>query len=208
MAPLAPVAGVVRHVLEGTNGSRNWANVFHVQYTGDLPSVPSLNGMAGEINTALSSGLAAYMHEDTTIVQSVSTDLSSDTGNQVVSSILVPGTLDAAPLPSSAAFLVNYNSSFRYRGGHPRSYYILGDTASLLNSQTWTAAFFDNVAGAVDAISLAFAAGSIDGTNYIGQCAVSYYKDKVLRVAPLVMPIAAAFPSNLVATQRRRMRKG
>jgi hypothetical protein len=208
MAPRPPVAGVVRHVLEGTNGSRNWANVFHVQYSGALPSLDSLDAMAGVINTALSSGLAAYMHENTTIVQSVSTDLSSDTGNQSIQSILVPGSLDAAPLPSSAAFLVNYNSSFRYRGGHPRTYYILGDTASLLNSQAWTSAFFDNVAGAVDAISGAFAAGSIDGTDYIGQCAVSYELAKVPRVAPLVMPIASAFPSNLVATQRRRMRKG
>jgi hypothetical protein len=207
MAPLPAVPGAVRYVVEGTNGSRNWANVFHVQYTGDPPSIDSLNALSGPVDTAYSA-LATYMHEATTIVQSVATDLSSDTGNQVVNIINAVGALTAAPLPSSAAFRVNYNSSFRYRGGHPRSYYIVGDTASLLNSQTWSTAFLDNVSPIVEGITDAFAAGSVDGTNYVTQCAVSYMHEKVARVAPLIMPIAQGIPSLQLATQRRRMRKG
>ena len=207
MAPLPSVPGAVRYVVEGTNGSRNWANVYHVQYTGDPPFIDSLNAFSGAMNSTIGS-MIAYMHEATTIVQSIATDLSSDTGNQAVNTINEVGTLTAAPLPSSAAFLVNYNSSFRYRGGHPRTYYILGDTASILNSQTWATAFFDNVSPLVDDITNAFIQGPVDGTNYLGQCAVSYMRGKVARVAPLIMPISAAFPSLQLATQRRRMRKG
>lgn len=208
MPPLPNVPGVVRFVLEGTSSTRNWANVFHVQYTGAAPSLESLTGLCSGWGDANLGGIVELMDTETTIVQSVATDLASNTGNQAEAAIGVPGTRTGTPLPASAAFLVNYNSSFRYRGGHPRTYYLFGVAADLLNQSTWTSAFLDAAGPVAAAVTSSFAAGTIDGTTYTSQCAVSYKENNEPRVAPLVMPIGATFPQGGLASQRRRMRKG
>jgi hypothetical protein len=205
--PFLPVPGVIRVSLEGTQAGRPFANVFHQQYSGDIPASDALftwvSGWWSQVTTALSN----VMHENASFVQAVATDLSSITGAQTAAGGSVAGLLTTAPIPANSAVLVNYNSSFRYRGGHPRSYIVGGVQASMLNPNQWTSGFVASFETAFDSVFAAFSAGELDGTDYTNQCAVSYRLDDAYRTDPLVMPIAVYNVSSGIASMRRRMRK-
>jgi hypothetical protein len=208
MPPLPNVPGVIRVVLEGTSSSRNWANVFHVQYTGSAPNPVSLSDYLNAWYAVVAAALAPLMNSEGAISGATAVDLTSPTSASAEVSATTPGTRTGVPIPASAAALVNYNSSFRYRGGHPRTYYFVGCQADMLNQSNWTTSFQGNVQDLADSMRGYLGAGVIDATDYTQQCAVSYWEANVRRVAPLVMPIAVATASGGIATQRRRMRKG
>lgn len=207
MAPLPAVPGVVRVTLQGTSSLRNWANVFHVQYAGTIPPAATLVTYAGTLQALWAENLLPLLDESTSTTQIVITDLSSNTGAQVEDAFPAPGTRTGALLPASVAALVNYNSSFRYRGGHPRTYWFVGVETDLLNQSTWTDDFTTDVQNLASATADGFVAGPIDGTTFNNQCAVSYRTADAPRVVPIVMPISTVTASSGIASQRRRMRR-
>jgi hypothetical protein len=169
-----------------------------------------MTALLDSVGAGIAALLQPLMDNDTTIVQAVGTDLSSLSGTQIASRIDLPGTRTGATLPASVAALINYNSSFRYRGGHPRSYFLVGVDTDILDQSTWTAGFVAELGGLADSIGPSFAAGTSGGTTFTNQCAVSYRTAGARRVAPpyVIMPIATATASNGMASQRRRMRRG
>jgi hypothetical protein len=207
MAPLPNVPGVVRVSLEGIATSRNWANVFHVRYTGTPPTPTSLNDYLTAWLGVVASELAPLMDSSTQITGATAVDLTSNTSASAEASTLVVGSRDGLLIPSSAAFLVNYNSSFRYRGGHPRTYYIVGVQDDLNNQSSWDDTFTNAMQSFATNMLGYLGTGVVSGTNYTQQCAVSYRENNLPRVTPLVMPIAVATANSGVASQRRRMRK-
>jgi hypothetical protein len=212
--PFIPVPGVIRLALEGVVGGRPFANVFHATYTGGPPTAPVLLDYADTWYDTVTAALAAIAGTSVTYSQVVATDLSSLTGAEVIGGAPVPGGLAGTIIPSNAAVLINYNSSFRYRGGHPRTYLIGGVELSLQTVNEWTDAFVTSCGAAMGTIQGAFAAGGEGGFVPTGQCAVSYRQagepvtaPDGYRLVPLVMPISTYHVSPGVATMRRRMRK-
>jgi hypothetical protein len=208
MAALPPVPNVIRVVLTGETSQRNWANVFHVAYTGTAPTVEALNDYATAFLNIVATELCPLMDTNTSIEGCQCTDLTSATAAQTESASSHPGTRTGAVLPASVAGLVTYNSSFRYRGGHPRTYYLVGVDSDLADQSNWTFDFTSQMQIFASNMLTYLGAGLIDATNYTQQVAVSYVADKVARVTPLVMPISVANMQTGMATQRRRMRKG
>jgi hypothetical protein len=207
--PFLPVPGVVRLALEGNQAGRPFANIFHVQYTGAAPTAANLDTWAGTWYTSVTGTLAAQAHTTATYTSVTATDLSSITGAQVTAGGPAPGALAGDTIPSNSAGLINWNSSFRYRGGHPRTYLVAGVQTSLLNPNTWTDGFTGNLNDCADSIR---AAAATPGTGFdaTGPCAVSYRQASApdgYRLVPLVMPIATGVASSGIATMRRRMRK-
>jgi hypothetical protein len=193
--PFIPVPGAVRVSLEGIQAGRPWANVFHVQYSGAPPYAASA--------TALSN----IQTSDSTILQVVGTDLSSVSGQQVTVGAPIVGLLTTAIIPANSAVLINFNSSFRYRGGHPRAYLVGGVQDSTDTPNTWLPGFVDAVNSAYASVFEAFSAGALEGFTPLGQCAVSYKTADAYRTAPLIMPITTYQVNSGIATMRRRMRK-
>lgn len=207
MPPLPNVPQVVRVSLEGTGSLRPWANVFHVRYTGAAPTAVSLNDYLVAWLGTVSAAAAPLMDGGTAITGATAVDLTSNTSASAEASSFTIGTRTGPLLPASVAALVNYNSSFRYRGGHPRTYYFFGVQSDLDDQSTWESAFVTSVQTFANNMLTFLGSGTIDATNYTTQCAVSYKENNVPRVTPLVMPISVAVANSGVASQRRRMRK-
>lgn len=205
--PFIPVPGVVRVALEGTQAGRPFANVFHVQYTGGPPSATVLADYGTEWYNTVTGDLGSIAGATVTYEDAVLTDLSSIAGAQVTVGSTLVGSLAGDVIPANSAALANYNSSFRYRGGHPRTYYVAGTQDSLLNPNTWSDAFVTSVTTVAEAVTAAFGSGGEGGFVPIGQCAVSYISADVHRAVPVVMPITRVVVSSGIATMRRRMRK-
>lgn len=205
--PFIPIPGVLRVALSGNQAGRPFANVFHCQYSGTVPTAAQLADYADTWFGSAVGALAAIAHETVTYAEVQVTDLSSITAAQVTSGIASPGLLTGVPIPSNACALVNYNSSFRYRGGHPRTYYVAGDQASLLTVNSWTTAFVTAITTAAGDVTGSFPVGGEGGFIPGEQCAISYKSADLYRVVPLIMPIAHLLVSPGIATQRRRMRK-
>lgn len=204
--PFIPVPGAIRVSLEGSQAGRPWANVFHCDYTGGPPSAPNLSDWLTTWYGTAVSELAPLAGNEVRYTNAVATDLSSLSGAQVEVAAPFDGTRTGALIPSNAAVLCNYNSSFRYRGGHPRTYYVGGVDTDLDTANAWNAGFVTAFTTAAANVTAAFEVGAT-GFVVTTQSAISYYSGGVARVVPLKMPISTLSISSTIATQRRRMRK-
>lgn len=205
--PFIPVPGAIRIALEGNQAGRPFANVFHAQYSGAAPTDEQLNEYGGVLYENIAGEFASLANQTATYEQMVLTDLSSISGAQTTLGVATPGGLTGDPIPSNSALLLNYNSSFRYRGGHPRSYVVAGDVTSINTPNQWTDAFLTLAGSAALTVHVAFANAAGSGLAMIGQCAVSYRTLDAYRVTPLIMPIGSVSVNPGIASMRRRMRK-
>jgi hypothetical protein len=210
---LPNVPNVVKVVLRGTVGPYNWVCVLHAQWTGTAPSNAALNAFGTSIEAQWAAHLA-LAYPSTVILTAVTlTDLTSSSGATGGWSGSTPGSASGSIVGGNAALLINYPSSFRYRGGHPRTYLPPFIAADLLDEGHWTTGLIANVTiGWGDLVNILYTATS-GGCSLTGQCAVSYVSTAVTpapphrRPTPLVMPIAASsfsIPQEL-ASQRRRI---
>jgi hypothetical protein len=206
--PFVPVPGVIRLALEGVQNGRPFANVFHVQYTSAPPTAFELEAWVAAWVTDVMGAMQSNMSEEASWNNVVATDLSSISAAQINVPQDVPGLLTGVPIPQNACALINYNSSFRYRGGHPRSYVVAGVQASIATPTTWSSPFITDLQTAASAVLDSFdrTVGTLVCTN---QCAVSYRLANAWRTVPpyVIMPIDLATASPGIATMRRRMRK-
>lgn len=213
MPALPPVPNVVKVVLEGTNGGHNWANVMHAQWTGASPSNATLNTIAGDISASWGTNMKSLTTASCELTGVVVTDLTSNLGAQGSNPTVIAGTRTGGNIGGNAAVLVNFPSSFRYRGGHPRIYLVPGSDTDLASSSAWSSTFQGLVETGFAALQSTIATATTGGFSMAGQCAVSYYSVAITpapphrRVTPLVMPIATgSFTVELeLASQRRRI---
>ena len=96
----------------------------------------------------------------------------------------------------------------RYRGGHPRTY-VFGATNDNVadGSQTW---IDTATAAALAAWEFAVAdvlAGSYPVITDLAVGALSYFTGGALRVSPLFRPFLDTVASNIIRSQRRRVRR-
>lgn len=208
MPALPNVPNVCKLVFAGVNGANNFALVMHVAWTGTSPSVASLNSFANSLFGLWGANLAA-LYPPATILNTVTlTDLTTSTGNQGISTTAPKaGTSGGAVEPANAAILVNYPSSFRYRGGHPRTYFPCPAAGVITNENTWASTVQTDVGNFMTALGTDLNTLTNGGTTLAGQCAVSYYHALALRATPVVMPIANGVFTVVakIASQRRRI---
>jgi hypothetical protein len=147
-------------------------------------------------------------YQSALVLQTITlTDISSSTGNQGVDTPNIAGSNADMNVPQNAAILVNYPSSIRYRGGHPRTYWPGQAYQNLVDDTHWNAATVTSVGTFMTAIQNDYYTLTSGGTNLTGMCAVSYVTAKAARVTPLVMPIpnGSFTVESRVASQRRRI---
>lgn len=216
MPPLPPVPQVLRVVLQGTSGAAvafPWANVLHFLYSGSAPSASVLNTMAGNVNFTWQNHMAAECPNTTSLTKVVITDLTSNTSAEGESLSVVPGTRGDDEIPANAAALISYPVSVRYRGGHPRTYLMVGGNADFLDAAHWSTAFTAEFTSHWQGFLSAIIGYSNGGMTVAELVAVSYV-DKQLnptppyrRTNPVVYPLVAAncVGQQQMASQRRRI---
>jgi hypothetical protein len=145
------------------------------------------------------------------------TDLSSTSAGEGEALVLHPGTRGDDSIPANAAVLVSYGSSFRYKGGHPRTYlYVLGN-ADLQGATNWSTAATAEVQTKWRQFLTDNIGGNVSGTTISGFCAVRY-RGKFLPnggpphyylTDPIVMPIpiTAVIANQQMASQRGRIER-
>lgn len=191
----------------GTTGFYNWAVIHHCSWSGTSPSVAALDSFAATLGALWGADIKTYYAPSTVLETVTLTDLTSALGNQGLANPNTAGSSANIGSPANAAVLVNYPSSIRYRGGHPRSYWPAGNYAALVDDTHWTSAFITQMETFMTALQNDYNTLTSGGTTLAGQCAVSYVTALAPRVTPLVMPIAPGSYTVVarVASQRRRI---
>jgi hypothetical protein len=205
-------------------GTDDFALVRHfVGYTGDPPSAAGCNTLATHFMAQIVDFIVPQMNQASNSVKTVVTDLSSDLGATGEDASNVTGGLTNDPVGADTAFLVNGIQGRRYRGGKPRSYWPCGDSGVLLDPQHWTADFTATMQTAAEDVATGEGTGTAGDTATTGPVCVSYYGPPLIvdispvtgrarnrstkRAVPIVTPITAVVASQVLASQRRRVRK-
>ena len=213
MPALPAVANVLKVAYTGTLGAFNWAVINHCSWSGTTPTVAILDTLAGDLEAIWAAHMIAHFNAPVVLTKVTLTDLTSSSGAQGNWSGTEAGTRGGSTTPANAAVLINYPSSFRYRGGHPRTYLPPGDAADLVDTSHWTTAYQAGVVASWTDLTAGYYGTSSGGTTLGGQCAVSYVYTPVggspgtRRTTPVVMPIAQNTFNVIqqVASQRRRI---
>ena len=212
MPPLPPVALTFRWEILGTYEDAHWANVFHVGYsfTG-VVSQTDIDNVNEALKDVYDTNITALMTGACATEQSILTDLTSSTSLRSEVTEHVAGSVTTGnQLPASIAIGVSWPISRRYRGGHPRSYFLastdtyarsasskLISTAGIASWEAGALALWSGVAGVASGAILSCTLG-----------AVSYRTANAPRVTPIFEPFTG---SGVVHprfdTQRRRLGK-
>jgi hypothetical protein len=210
--PLPPVADVFRWEMLGTYEDAHWANVFHVGYsfTG-VPTQTDIDNVNEALKDVFDTNITALMTAACASTQSILTDLTSSTGLRSEVTETVAGSVTTGnQLPASMAIGVSWPIARRYRGGHPRSYFVastdtyaraasskLISTGGIASWEAGALGLFSGVPGAVSGAYLSLALG-----------AVSYRTANAPRVTPLWEPFTGTGVVHpRFDTQRRRLGK-
>jgi hypothetical protein len=216
-APLAPVPGVIKIVLNGVSGGRPWANILHWEYSGTAGSNASALALATGVANAWQTNMAPECISTLTLNNVVATDLSATTApnQQYIPTTPIPGSRGDDPIPGNAAMLVSYPINVRYKGGHPRTYlYVLG-FSDVTDPVHWNPNATTEVQNHWRAFLAAVGALQYGGVGLGSFCAVRYHGkylpnsggDHFYLTTPVVISINAqlAETSQQMASQKRRI---
>lgn len=195
---------------------------LHWSYSGTLNTADATTWLTS-ITTALNTFTAAIMSTSVAHVESVLTDLSSNTAPQIVSSNGHTGGNGNPTVPAGVAFVIGYEINRRYRGGKPRSYLPGFAAGWLSNPNAWNPA--QVATPFADWVTFLASCAVTPGGTAIGtitQSNISYYEGFVNhtypsgrtkaipqpRATPLVDTIIAARYNIAPGSQRRRNTTG
>jgi hypothetical protein len=209
MPPLPDVAAVKIEVA-GHNEDASFVNLFHVATN---MAAPCTSGDLVNIDAAFNPAIAhVFNHNavDSIVIDSIKyIDLTTSSGVELDQPCSVVGTLTGDVLPAQAAIVVSWPTARRWRGGHPRSYMMLGSSSTLAGSsmRDWQSSFQTNVQA-----DMASVRTDVNGVfNHLGSqfelCSVSYRTAGAPRVTPLIDYLGAPDAKPRVCSQRRRLGK-
>jgi|HubBroStandDraft_1064217.scaffolds.fasta_scaffold121054_2 hypothetical protein len=213
MPALPVVPNVLKIVYSGTIGAHNWACINHCAWSGTTPTAAALNALATDLEAPWSADLKAYWHTSTILEEIQLTDLTTLSGAVGSATPAMAGTSAGVEIGGNASVLVDFPSSYRYRGGHPRMYLPPFVQSQLASSSAWASGAISQAGTFMAALQALYNSSTSGGTTLAGQCAVSYV-NKALnptppyrRTTPLVMPIPTdTFTVQAeIASQRRRI---
>lgn len=216
-APLNPVPGVLRVVLEGfvdtSSADTLWANVLHFGYSGGPPSNSDCTAIGTAMANFWSTNMAPECPSPTTLQSVTVTDLTSPTAAEGEALVLHPGTRGDDSIPANAAVLISYGTGLRYKGGHPRTYlYCLGN-ADLQGATNWSTAATAEVQSHWQSFLTNCSAINV-GTTSVNSFGAVRYRGKFLPNAgpphfyltnPIFLHIA---PSQAIARQQMASQRG
>lgn len=220
MPPLPAAAKVVRVALVGERGGDSDVVTRHyIQYSGSAPTAAQLNTFCGAVATAWVADLAGLHHSTYTLTSVVAEDLTSSTGATGVANVSDQGTLTGSELPAATAMVIGYTITRRYRGGHPRGYWPMGQVSDVNTPQEWTTAFVAAVATGIASYFTAVEGAGWTGAGTLVNVNLSYYEGftvvvnpithrarnvPTLRGAPIQDVITGYNPRITIGSQRRR----
>lgn len=217
MPPLPSVPGVVKIQMKGTTGgSYNWANVFHVPFSGGSPTIANCEAIANEVIASWTANFAPLCPTSTKLTQVVVTDLTSSTSAEGTVDVSVPGSSSFDKIPANAAFLISKLIEARYRGGHPRSYLFIGGDGHLQDDGHWSTSAVTAFLACWTQLILDIGSHSPYGAVSLGgEVMISYYTTdytvtphvKIRRTVPIVYTVISGGYSGHqeIASQRRRI---
>ena len=221
MAPLPDVAKVVKVALVWSDGiNTDIVTRFYLRYSGAAPAPADLDAFGGAVHTAWTSNLAGATHEDYNLIRVECTDLTTPTSAIGLWAGSEAGTATGVPVPADAAVVLSYTVARRYRGGHPRGYWLLGIGVDLADPQHWTSDFIAAQQDAFNAFFTNVIADAWSGAGAVDHVNVSYFKGFTVvtspitgrarnvptpRGAPVVDSVVATVARLRIGTQRRRL---
>jgi len=173
--------------------------------TTTTPTLANLTAIQTQFDTLWSECWKGIGTSSADYTGSIVTDWSSASGLQVssVGSFTpVPGT-EGTAAPPQVAILISYQIQLRWRGGHFRTYLPWVGMSSL------TGTYNDKMDPTVQAALVASVQSMITDmktTGVLGGQTLVMYKDKTNPATAQTYDVATFTVSNLVATQRRRVR--
>lgn len=221
MPALPNVSKVIKCALRFTDGiNTDIITRFYLRYSGSAPNSTELSDWATAVREAFATNLAGDLNENLSLIEVEMIDLSSPTAAQGTDATAVPGTATDDPVPVSAAVISSYQISRRYRGGHPRGYWPLGQSTNLETPQTWTAAFIAACHSVLSDFFTDVRSNGPSGAGTVDHVNVSYFQgftvitDPVtgrarnvpnVRGVPVVDVVSSRVERIRVGTQRRRL---
>ena len=221
MAPLPDVPKVVKTALVWSDGiNTDIVTRFYIEYSGTGGSPADLDVFATSVKGFWGDDLAGATHEDYNLIRVECTDLTTPTSAIGLWAGSVPGTATGVPVPADAAVVLSYTVARRYRGGHPRGYWLLGIGVDLADPQHWTSDFIAAQQEAFDAFFTSVLGAGWSGAGTLAHVNVSYFKGFTVvtspisgrarnvptpRATPVVDPVVATVARLRIGTQRRRL---
>jgi len=216
MPPLPVVPGVVKLILSSSRSDSDIINILHIGYTGGPPSAANLTTyLTSYVAPAAETLFNAQGSTDLVGKTIEAIDLSSSSGAEASVAFSSTGVRTGDFAPASAAVVVSWTISRRYRGGHPRSYFPFGTAGTYESgsSKLWDSGFISAVQTGIAAFILGISTITIGSTSFNDLVNVSYV-DKNLnptppyrRTTPVVDVITGGVAKQRICSQRRRLGK-
>jgi hypothetical protein len=219
MPPLPEVPNVLRVDWQWSDAADNNVSTREFyRYSGGPPTSTDCVALAADIYSFQAANLA-FWGEDTQLIGTKVTDLSSSSGGVGEHAQVTAGAGTGPPLSAGTAVLVNYVLSRRYRGGKPRAYFPIFGAGDLDTRQSWLGSVvsaFNSALATYFAGVIGSTAGSTTLTQHVN---ISYYDGFTVvtspttgrarnvpkpRTTPLVDNILSFATSTRPASQRRR----
>lgn len=212
MPPLKPVNQVIQFMTGGSYQNQPWVNVYHWEYSGGTPTQANMTELCNDLLTAWDVNLSGS-HSTTVSLNTVrAIDLSAPDAPQGANSNpgIVGDLITGTPLPVSVACVASWLTNYRWRGGHPRTYFPAGTTFSTQNGNSWTTAALTGFRVQISQFMSAFngiTAGAVSGHMVCVRRWQTQVKGQppVELDPPLVLPIVGVVVDSRLDTQRRRL---
>lgn len=211
MPPLQPAAHILRVRLAGSiQAVSPWNVILHWNYTGPQPPSTTINALCAGFATAWNTHLAPVHSSGVQLTTVEAVDLTAPDAAFGSALVSYAGALGTTPLPASTAVCVSWKVNYRWRGGHPRSYFPAGVAASTTNMRNWTSIAVQNFETAVNGwfgAMNAVTSGAVSGRL---TCLRRYYtpvkgQPPVEFTPPLPLDFVAFDVDSRIDTQRRRL---
>ena len=214
MPPLPSPGQVVKLDFNYVRQDAAATNILYYSYSGAGALSPSeLSAFANSATqtSVLESPYIGASPDTENGVVSQYVDLVNDMGAEQSETYGWVGTNTGSDVPSSASVIVRKTILRHYRGGHPRTYMMVGTGADFVTGSTkfWQAAFLANIQAGWDSYLAAFPLTI--GSRTWNPVSVSYWETvggvRQLRATPLVDLIVGYNVESRVCSQRRRLGK-
>lgn len=210
LGPLPNVQNVARVRLNGTNQGTPWVSLFFWHYLGSQPDSAALSTLCQGFVNLWGAHLADAFPATVQVNNAEAWDLATRTGATASGGVAIPGTRVGSPLPTSVAAVIGWKVAYRWRGGHPRSYFPAGVQNDVLNGHLWTDAAVANYqTGAndfltgVNALTMGGAGGYLTCVRYVTTPSPGAPPEYLN--PPLDLRINNAIVDKRLDTQRRRL---
>lgn len=198
----------MRVSVEGTSGTKPWANIFWLQLTvSSAPSQADIDAVVTAVGAAYKTAFQANQKNDTTYLQARGTFFAPG-GGVLLSTATMTGVgtngVDAN-FPPSVCAVLSWLSTVYWRGGKPRTYLPGLREGNLTTAYSLTAGVITalNTAGATFRTAInAIASGAVTATSF---GFVSFRTLNAERGTPLFFAITGVRVHARVGSQRHRL---